>query len=218
MALLGPEGFFPVGVRIHDVEVQVGRYLQNDGLIGSDFVGNRRDLIVHDAEEALGFDPHTQAVGQGGGEGSAQEALVHIELAVKVAHLCSGGQIQDLAVDADVNADEVDRIEDFGEVLGVAVLPPTHFGLVGIVHAGDVRALQVLAGEAFFVVGALAHAAVAQSEEGFGEDLVLRIPGGFRQLPGVGVDRGLHQGGVKRGQSVSSASSVSTGSGMSKKL
>ena len=141
MGLLGPKGLFPVGVRIHHIEVQVRNDFHGGGVLHSNLVGNGRDFVVDDAEEALRFDAHAQAVGQGGSEGSAQESLVHIQLPVKMAYLLSGGQIQRLAVDAHMNADEVDGIEDFRKVLGVAVLPPAHFGLIGVVDARDVGAL-----------------------------------------------------------------------------
>ncbi len=117
---------------------------------------------------------------------------MHVELAVKAAHLRSGGQIQDLTVYPHMNACKVDGIEDLGKVFRIAVFPPAHFRLIWIVHPGDVGAKKVLSRKTLFVVGALAHAAIAQGKERFRQDLMLGIPGGFRQLPGVGVNGGFH--------------------------
>jgi hypothetical protein len=74
-------------------------------------------------------------------------------------------QIEAGAVHRDIDTDPIGRVQDLGEVLGIAVFPPSHPRLVRIVDAGDVAALQTLARIFLLEIGALAHMAVAETEK-----------------------------------------------------
>ena len=117
--------------------------------------------------------------------------MLHAELSVKVLNL-GLIQVEGFAIDLDVYADVVYRVEHLGEVLRVAVFPPAHLGLVGVVDARHIAALQVLAAKSLFVVGAVPHAAVAQRKKALAHDVRFGIPRRLNNTPGVDLNGGLH--------------------------
>ena len=191
VAFLGPERLVPVGVGIHHVEVEVGRHHHLGGAVHRHRVGLCRNLVAHHAQKALGLDGYGGAVRQLGGEASGQHPVLHVELAVKVRNL-GGVEVDYFAVDTQVDAHVVHGVKDLGKVLGVAVLPPADFGFVGVVHPGDVAAFEVLTAEGLFVVGAVAHAAVAQCEEALAHNVGFGRPRRFDDAPGINLNGGLH--------------------------
>ena len=50
-------------------------------------------------------------------------------------------KVEFFAVDPHTNAYPVDAIQYLGEVLRIAVFPPTHAGFVGVINTGYIAAL-----------------------------------------------------------------------------
>ena len=191
VALLRPKRLVPVGVRIHHVKIQVGLEHHLGGAVDRHPELLGRNLVAHNAQEALCFDGHGGSVGERSGESAGEDAVLHIELAVKIRNR-GRVQIDHFAVDAQVDAHVVHGVQDLGEVFRVAVLPPTHLGLVGVVHPSDVAAVEVLAAKGLFVVGAVAHASVAERKKALAHDVGFGRPGRFDDAPGIDVNGGLH--------------------------
>ncbi len=84
VALLRPKRLVPVGVRIHHVKIEVGleHHLGSAVDRHPELLG--RNLVAHNAQEALGFDGHGGSVGERGGESAGQDAVLHVEFAVKL--------------------------------------------------------------------------------------------------------------------------------------
>jgi len=182
-----PELFVVVGVGIEHVGVDMGR----KGDPGRPV--ERRDGVFHDAqfaarqrEETHRLDRHLDAVFQHDPHAARQHRTAHVRLAVKALHLRDGRQVERLAVDPDVDPDPERGVRDLGEILRIAVLPPSHAGLVGIVDPADVVARKRRAGIALLEIGPAAHHAVAQREERFGSERPRRIEAILDEAPGVG--------------------------------
>ena len=191
VALLRPKRLVPVGVRIHHVKIQVGLEHHLGGAVDRHPELLGRNLVAHNAQEALGFDGHGGSVRERSGESAGEHPVLHVELAVKIRNR-GRVQIDHFAVDAQVDAHVVHGVQDLGEVFRVAVLPPTHLGLVGVVHPSDVAAVEVLAAKGLFVVGAVAHASVAERKKALAHDVGFGRPGRFDDAPGIDVNGGLH--------------------------
>ena len=191
VALLSPERLVPVRVRIHHIKIQVGLEHHLGGAVDRHPELLGRNLVAHNAQESLGFHAQAHSVVERSGEVPAEQAVLHAERSVKIAHP-GLVQVEGFAVDLDVYADVVYRIEHLGEVLRVAVFPPAHLGFVGVVDARHIAALQVLAAKSLLVVGAVAHAAVAQRKKALAHNVRFGIPGRFNNAPGVDLNGGLH--------------------------
>lgn len=120
----------------------------------------RRDGVFHDAqfaarqrEETNRLDGHLDAVFQHDPHAARQHRAAHVRLAVKALHLRDGRQVERLAVDRDIDPDPERGVRDLGEILRVAVLPPPHAGLVGIIDPADIIALKRLARVTLLEIG-----------------------------------------------------------------
>ena len=92
-----------------------------------------------------------------------------------------------------MNANEVAAVEHLCKVVGVTIFPPAHLGFIRVIQASDVAALQGFSRVVLFVVGALAHASIANREQAFCHALLQRIPLILNDLPGMNQDLRLHK-------------------------
>lgn len=112
----------------------------------------RRDGVFHDAQFTARNERKrtvstatSTPVFQHNPHAARQHRAAHVRLAVKALHLRDGRQVERLAVDRDIDPDPERGVRDLGEILRVAVLPPPHAGLVGIIDPADIIALKRLA-------------------------------------------------------------------------
>src|SRR5690606_5826102 len=124
-------------------------------------------------------------------ERTRQHPRTHIQDTPEVLHLAFG-DIKFLIVDTDVDTDPVWRVQDLCEIFGITILPPAHPGFIWIIDACYVAAPQRLARIVFFKVRTLAHAAVADAEHTFRNQVVARIKTLFNDLPFVVLEVVLH--------------------------
>ena len=187
-----PELFVVIGVGIAHVGVDMGRERDRDGPVEG------RDGIFHDAqftarqrEETDSLDGHLRAVFQYDPHAARQHRAAHIHFAVKGLYL-SGGKVERFAVDGDIDPDPESRVQDLGEILRIAVLPPPYAGFVGIVDPADVVALQRGARIALLEIGPAAHHTVAQREKRFGGLYPRGVETILDQAPGIGFYKLVH--------------------------
>ena len=186
-----PESLFPIGVLVLDIAIEYSLHLEV-GLTGKDInrVAHMGRLHVRHAAEALGL--HRQdAPGDVHLEGPCEQADVHVEGPPEVTGRLLG-EVQLLAVDPNADGRPIRGVEHLGEILGVAIFPPTHLRLVRVVDAADIAAAQVITGVGFLVVGTLAEAAVSKAEDGFGTALAIGVESRLHHFPGVDVQIAFH--------------------------
>ena len=178
-----PEGLVIVAVQIAHVGVQIGLHDDLGFKFGRDGVIDRQQFLLGQRYKALRlhFDP---AVGRPQGKAAGEKARLHVQLPAEIQHVRLG-QIQRLAVDLHMDAVEAHRIDDLAEILGIAVLPPAHAGLVREPHAADIGAQMGIAAVVLFKVSAHAHIAVSDRSQAFGKAHFVRLKARFDYFPGM---------------------------------
>ena len=62
-----------------------------------------------------------------------KEPLFHVQYPHEVFQFAQC-EVEDLAFDLDLNSNPAWSIQDFGEILRISVLPPSHTGLIRIIN------------------------------------------------------------------------------------
>ena len=178
-----PEGFVIVAVQIAHIGVQIGLHDDVGLKFGRDGVIDRQQFLLRQRNKALRPD-FDLAFGRPQRKAAGEKARLHVQLPAEVQHVRLG-QIQRLAVDLHMDAVEAHRIDDLAEILGIAVLPPAHAGLVREPHAADIGAQMGIAAVVLFKVSAHAHIAVSDRSQAFGKAHVVRLKARFDYFPGM---------------------------------
>ena len=119
-------------------------------------------------------------------------SFFHVEDALKIRHF-TGGQVEGFAVNLHVYSGPVAGVQDFGKIARIAVFPPAHAGFVGIKNARYVVANQGLARILFFKIAPLAHSAVAEAHQTFGNFVVVGMESLLNHAPRVVLNVLFHR-------------------------
>lgn len=154
-----PEFFFVVGIFVFHVSVDDGidADLVSFVVNGYGLPADDRQLFLYNRQEFARIKTHAEH-----GERAAQHAALHIEFDGEIGDIVFR-QAYFLPIDEDPDFTEIERVDGFTEILGVAVFPPADTGLVGELHAGDVGAQVAVGGVGSLKAAAYTHIAVAQA-------------------------------------------------------
>ena len=176
-----PEGLVVVRINIADVAIQIGRNLHPAIKRRRHLIANRQQLLRIHRHEA----PSVQR----------QAALVHVHAGVAVQHGRAhihlafifpnrrAAEVERMLVDDDMDADEVDGVDNLRIILRIAFFPPSDACLIGIPHAAQIRSLKAVAGIIFLKIAAQTHIAVRQRHQRLGEALGIGLPAAFDYFP-----------------------------------
>ena len=124
---------------------------------GYGFPADDRQLFLCNGQEFAHIETHAEY-----GERAAQHAVLHIEFDGEAGNVVFR-QVHFLPVDKDSDFTEIERVDGFAEIFGIAVFPPADAGFVGEPHAGDVGAQVAVGRVGFLKAAAHTHIAVAQA-------------------------------------------------------
>ncbi len=137
-----PEPRLVVRVFVGDVTIDTDRESDDRRIVDDrDAIANGCEVGVGHADELQRLDFDGSPVGQRGSERPLELAGPQMQ-GPPIAVDPGRREVERLAVDVDVDRCPVGRVQDFREVVRVAVLPPTHAGRIGVVDAGQVVALE----------------------------------------------------------------------------
>ena len=179
-----PKHFFVIGIPIAHLAIQPRNPSQIAGLIRADPVTNTRQMRPSLANPTFRIHLQLNPIRGNPLPLPGQNAFFKIQRTT-ILRGWTQGKVGSVTVDRPRHIQPVGAVEDFGEVLGVTVFPPTYPGLVGVINTGDVGTLKRMTAVGLLVHGTLPKESIAQTKNTFGGFVQRGIPALLGHGPGI---------------------------------
>ena len=101
-------------------------------------------------------------------------------------------QIEIFTINIDIDSNPVGRVQNFGKIFGIAILPPANAGFVGVINPCHIASAETVAAVFFFEVCTLPTSAISNTEQTFSNAVFITMKSFFDDLPLVVYDVVFH--------------------------